>query len=125
MKINQSQKELTQMMMDSRDLNKIGRKKHEEKDSNTAKIKGGPPVVRDFFVYRIDKATTDDDMGEHLNEIGIRYLAVSRLSKDDATFCSYKVTIPLDQVDLIMDTSTWPTGIRIRRFVNRRTQNDE
>ena len=92
---------------------------------NTAKIKGEPPVVRDFFVYRIDKATTDDDMGEHLNEIGIRYLAVSRLSKDDATFCSHKVTIPLDQVDLIMDASTWPTGIRIRRFVNRRTQNDE
>ena len=72
----------------------------------------------------MDKATTDDDMKDHLNYSGIDYISVTRLSNSEATYCSYKLRVSLDQVDKIMNADIWPTGVRIRRFVVRRTNGD-
>ena len=92
--------------------------------ASESRLKGDPPVVRDYFVYRMDKATTDDDMKDHLNDSGIDYISVTRISNSEATYCSYKVRVSLDQVHKIMNADIWPTGVRIRRFVVRRTNGD-
>ena len=88
------------------------------------RLKGSPPVTRDFFVYRVDKTTTDDDMKNHLRDLEINYVSVNRLSNVEATYCSYRISVPLDQVDKIMDANAWPTGIRIRQFVVRQNNKD-
>ena len=92
--------------------------------STGTRLKGGPPVVRKFFVYRLDKDTTDDDIMNHLNDKEIKFVSCVRLSNVDATYCSYCVSVPVDEVDKILDANTWPTGIRIRRFVQRRINDD-
>ena len=69
------------------------------------RLKGSPPVTRDFFVYRVDKTTTDDDMKNHLHDLEINYVSVNRLLNVEATYCSYRISVPLDQVDKIMDAN--------------------
>jgi hypothetical protein len=88
------------------------------------RVKGAPLANRDFFVHRVDKGTEAEDIKQFLLESGIVVNNVTVLSKDVALFRSFKVSVPLCECTKILNADLWPTGIRIRRFLTRKSLNE-
>ena len=87
--------------------------------SGNVRLRGGPPPVRDFFVYRVMKPADEDDVAECLRENNIQFESVLRVSKEEAKFCSFKLTVPLTDSKRVMEPDVWPEGVRIRKFTTR------
>ena len=79
----------------------------------------GAPRTRDLFVYRVDKTVTADDMQRFLSDSGVTVSAIELVSKDCARNCSFRVTVPLTNLDRIFDPMVWPAGIGVRFFRRR------
>ena len=88
-------------------------------DLKNVRLRGGPPPVRDFFVYRVMKPADEDDVAECLRENNIKFESVLRVSKEEAKFCSFKLTVPLTDIKRVMEPDVWPEGVRIRKFTTR------
>ena len=84
--------------------------------ATNTRLLGAPPPSRDFFVYRVVKSANEGDIGTHLASFEIQARSVVKLSHEDSTYSSYKVSVSQDDADKIMDPDKWPNGIRIRRF---------
>ena len=93
------------------------------KASNNRRFKGGPAPVRDFFLYRVDKTSSIADIEEHLNDMKVQYDSVLLLSNEEATYRSFRTSVPIDQCEHIMDGDIWPCGVRIRRYFPERQNN--
>ena len=91
--------------------------------SNKGSFIGGPPPRRDFFLYRVNKNASVEDIAGHMREKEIEPINIGKLSKDEATFCSYKIVVSADFIEKMMAAETWPVGVRtcIRRFRPRNT----
>jgi hypothetical protein len=86
------------------------------------RLRGGPPPMKDFFLYRVLKPANEDDVIECLNENDIKYNSVLKVSKEEARYCSFKLTIPVSEIKKAMEPEVWPEGVRIRRFTTRYNQ---
>lgn len=84
-----------------------------------ARLRGGPPDVRSFFLYRVNKSYGANDVKEHLDEVNVQYVSVQKISNPDAFYCSFKIEVPACMEETIMDGNIWPEGIRIREFQRR------
>ena len=82
-----------------------------------AKFRGGPPPVRDFFVYRVLKPATDEDIKDFLCSNEITVSDVKKISNVEAKYCSFKVSVSLNDVDKVLKPNIWPEGVKIRKFV--------
>jgi hypothetical protein len=89
----------------------------------STRLRGGPPPIRKFFVYRVDKTSTVEDIEAHLTEQSVVYNDVCLLSNPEARFNSFRVDVPLNMMDKVMDDSMWPEGIRIRKYFPPKTDN--
>jgi hypothetical protein len=92
---------------------------------SNGRVKGGPPPMRDFFVYRVDTDTTEDDIKFLLDEKNIMFTKILRASKPGSMFHSFRLTVPVTEQDKVMDPSTWPMGIQVRRFYVKRNVDRE
>ena len=84
--------------------------------SNSARLKGGPPPVREFFVYRVQKCAEENDIEDYLTENNIDFISVIKVSNPDAKFSSFRVSVPIAMVKKVMDGNMWPEGISVRKF---------
>ena len=84
--------------------------------SGNARFRGGPPPVRDYFVYRVMKTTQETDIEECLSDNDIKYELVKKISKEEAKYSSFKISVSLNDIGKVMDPNVWPEGVRIRRF---------
>jgi uncharacterized coiled-coil protein SlyX len=85
-------------------------------------IRGGPPPIRQFFVHRVVKGVTEQDIKDYLSENDIVFNDVCILSKLEATFSSFRVSVPINMVQKIMDGEMWPEGIRVRKYFPPKSQ---
>ncbi|XP_037030800.1 uncharacterized protein LOC119070531 [Bradysia coprophila] len=97
--------------------------------SNIGTSNADPVVhpVKMVVVSNIGKSISVDYLANYLADelkIDKRKIRVSLLlpggkTVDDMNFLQFKVTVPVDKYDLIMNSSTWPSNVRIRDFVNK------
>ena len=83
------------------------------------KLKGGPMPNRDYFVYRVQKQTTEEDMTGYLQDKAITFVSVQKISNPDAMYSSFRIKVPVDVVNKVTDPNSWPEGISVRRFYVR------
>ena len=84
--------------------------------SNSARLKGGPPPVREFFVYSVQKCAEENDIEDYLTENNIDFISVIKVSNPDVKFSSFRVSVPIAMVKKVMDGNMWPEGISVRKF---------
>ena len=104
----------------------VRREKHRQRSravvtgtSGIGNFRGGPPPLRDFFLYRVMKPATADDVAECLRSHEIKCDSVLRVSNEEARFCSFKLSIPITDIKKVMEPDVWPEGVRIRKFTSR------
>ena len=85
----------------------------------STRLLGAPPPTRDFFVYRVDKSTSIEDIKDHLSGCDINIRDLKKVCHSESKFNSYKLSVSVTNADKVMDASIWPDGIRVRRFVRR------
>lgn len=81
-----------------------------------AQIKGAPEPVRDMFIYRVHQDTESDILCKHIEDNGFNVLDLTCISKPEAKFKSFKLSVPVSQFTKLFDESLWPVGIRVRRY---------
>jgi hypothetical protein len=88
-------------------------------------LKAAPEPCRDVFVFRTDKTTTVESLKNYLTEAGVLVRDIVLLSHSDAVYSSFKVTVPISQLEKTMDPNIWPQGIGIRRFWNKKNKTEK
>ena len=84
--------------------------------STNVNIRGAPPPVWDYFVYRIEKNVTIQSMQDHLKNNSINFTDLDQVSHPDSKFLSFKLSVPAKEGNKVMNETLWPEGIRVRRF---------
>ena len=88
-------------------------------NGNASSFKGAPLPMRDFFLYRIDKNTTDDDIKKHLIAKGIKKFELLLQSNEASSFKAYKLSVQVTDKEVIFNPNTWPEGVNVRKWIYR------
>lgn len=80
----------------------------------------GVPRMGYVHVSKLDPKTTADSVSRYLDQIVPSCKCEMLDSRFPEIYSSFKVSVPLDNVDKIMNPSVWPTGVRLNRFFHRR-----
>jgi hypothetical protein len=88
-------------------------------------LKGAPEPSRDLFIFRTDKSTTEESLKEFVRSIGYEVRNIVVLSHKDSVFKSFKLTVPLSQVNEILNPDLWPEGVGIRHFRKHREKKND
>lgn len=80
----------------------------------------GVPRMGYVHVSKLDPETTADSVSRYLDQIVPNCKCEMLDSRFPEIYSSFKVSVPLDDVDKIMNPSVWPTGVRLNRFFHRR-----
>ena len=62
------------------------------------------------------KTTQETDIEECLSDNDIKYELVKKISKEEAKYSLFKISVSLNDIGKVMDPNVWPEGVRIRRF---------
>lgn len=77
------------------------------------------PRLGYVHVYRLDPNTKADTIDNYLKDIAAGCKCEALVSKHPDIYASFKITVPFDGVEKVMDSSVWPIGTRINRFFHR------
>lgn len=95
--------------------------------SASGPVKGVPrPLV--CFVGRLNIDTTEDDLRDYLDSVGIHDAICKKLSsRDGKTFktAAFRVACRLEFRDLFYDESVWPDGCEVRDWYVRANNNGQ
>jgi len=82
----------------------------------------GAPQVGSIFVFHVEKSTEEADVQDWLQEKKkVEAVSVRQMSHPDSTFKSFKVTLPKDELNRVLqDDFGWPENVKIRRFAPSR-----
>lgn len=78
------------------------------------------PKLGYVHVYRLDPNTREETVSNYIKSIVPDSKCEILTSKFPDVYASFKVTLPLNDVDKIMNPSVWPVGTRVSRFFHRR-----
>jgi hypothetical protein len=76
----------------------------------------------DIFVFRCEKEATSDNVKDFIEQNNINVLHIECVSSSDARYKSFRVTVPRNAREDVMDCNFWPDGVGVRYFRKRRTQ---
>ena len=79
-------------------------------------------VTREFFIFRVDKEHTADDIKVFIQEQGVTVIDISCVSHVDSYTNSYHVVAQAKNVDNMSMPDFWPEGICCRRFYRKRNE---
>ena len=65
----------------------------------------------------MEKPATEQDIVDCLQDNEISAAKVVKISNSEARYCSFKITVALNDVVNILKPEIWPEGVRIRKFV--------
>ena len=88
------------------------------------RFKGGPPPTRDYFIYRVVKPTTEEAIKDFLQDNEITCDKVKMVSNPEAKYCSFKISVCVNEVDKLLTPDIWPEGVRVRKFFNNANSNN-
>ena len=83
---------------------------------DSSKLRGAPVPSRDLFIYRVAKDTDVNDLTEYMKEAGVDPRCVTKVSKSEAKFDSFKVEVKVTDMETALEEDFWPVGICARRF---------
>ena len=75
-----------------------------------------PPPDRDFFICRVHKSDAISEVGEYITRKGVKFRKLTKASNDNAKLNSFKLTIPVDDINKVKDPLLWPKGWNVRRW---------
>ena len=84
-------------------------------------LRGAPEPQRDVFVYRVNYGS-ELDIATFCKKKGILVRGCTLLSHPAAKFKSFKISVLLGQVNLVLNENFWPKGIKAKRFVDRKKE---
>lgn len=90
------------------------------RETNGASLKAVPPVGY-VHVYRLDPGTSEGAVGEYLKQFIPDCKCEILNSKHPDVYSSFKITVPLNDVDKVMNPDVWPVGTRVNRYFHRRS----
>ena len=75
-----------------------------------------PPA--DIFVWGVHRETTPEDIVNDLATSGIIITAndIQKKSKNEATLCSYKISIPAADFQKALNPEIWPLRVKVREY---------
>jgi len=92
---------------------------------NQSKLKGAPEPSRDVFISRVLPQYTEEDIREHLLEMGIEPRCIEQKSHIESRFKSFRVELALSNMAKVMDPERWDDGICIKRWYPSRDSGDK
>ena len=93
-------------------------------DLGGCQIKGAPEPDRDLFISRLDKQTSDRDLKNFISDNGFTVRNLQRISHVDASYKSYRLTVPKSQFADLFKEEIWPSGVCVRKYVIPRRDNE-
>ena len=87
------------------------------------RIQGAPPPIRELFVSRVMRSTSDEDMLNYVKSLRVNIIDFERVSHDDSKYKSYNVTVSISDYMYLFDSELWPEGIYVGRYNQPRTEN--
>ena len=90
--------------------------------STTSTLKAEKKIL--LFATRFDPDTTDEDIKKHIGTVCNSKLEKLSLKNKDR-IASYKITIPLQDKDKILEENFWPNGIVLNRYYFPREQTND
>ena len=78
--------------------------------------------LREFFIFRVDKEHTADDIKVFIQEQEVTVIDISCVSHADSYTNSYHVVAQAKNVDNMSMPDFWPEGICCRRFYRKRNE---
>ena len=94
----------------------LRRKKFVTGTSASNTLQGALEPSRDLCVYRTVKKTEGKDISSYLCSKGIKERSVTKLSKAESKFASFKVEVQVSDMNSLLDSDFWPEGICVRRY---------
>lgn len=87
------------------------------KGSATNSILKGVEKQAHLHVYRLDKSTNVEDIVTHLKSNQFNKISCEKLqSKHPEEYTSFKISVPISDLDKIKNPDIWPTGTCINRY---------
>ena len=78
---------------------------------------------QDLFVFRVMKSVEDSDIEKYIrNQDGVDLVSCECVSHKDAPSKSYHVVLHTMEKSTAMDPEFWPTGVSVRMYFRKRTQ---
>ena len=74
---------------------------------NSSKLRGAPVPSRDLFIYRVAKDTDVNVLTEYMKEAGVDPRCVTKLSKSEAIFDSFKTEVKLTDMATALEEDFW------------------
>ena len=84
-------------------------------------LRGASEPQRDIFVYRV-KYGSEKDIAAYCKSKGILVRDCTLISHPASKFKSFKISVLLGQVNLVLNDNFWPKDIKAKRFVDRQKE---
>jgi hypothetical protein len=81
----------------------------------------GAPPTRNLFIYRVKKHVPLEEVREYI-EKEIPVINLVKVSHENATFQSFKLTINAADLDTVFTNGFWPVDVGCARYIMRRRQ---
>lgn len=79
-------------------------------------LNAAPMPSRDFFIWRVQKGTTVDQMGQYIRQKGVDYRELVQMNHAESANASFKLSVSFSDADKLRDSSFWPDGIWVRKW---------
>ncbi|CAH0720919.1 unnamed protein product, partial [Brenthis ino] len=74
-----------------------------------------------LYISNVDKNTSERDICEYVQSKTQEKITIQKLTmKEDKQYCSYKIFVSRNKLDLYLNSDIWPEGIMFRRFIQFR-----
>jgi hypothetical protein len=78
-----------------------------------------PSPTWHYFVYKVHKDDNIDEVREYTSKQGVVVRDLVKTSHNDAKYNSFKLSVPRESADSVLNPEFWPKGIYIRRWHER------
>jgi hypothetical protein len=82
----------------------------------------GAPQTLDIFVFRCEKDISRDNVKSFLEENDVNVMDIECVSSVNARYKSFRVSVPRDCREMVMNSDFWPEGVGVRYFRRKRYQ---
>ena len=79
-------------------------------------IAAGEPR-KHLFIYQVSRKTDEQDIRDYISNVQkVEYILLSKISKPEAAYQSFRLTVKSEDYDRLNDASAWPVGVKVRRY---------
>lgn len=79
------------------------------------------PPDRDYFLWRVHKNDSEEKVGKYIKKKGLIYRGLVKVSNEEATFNSVKLTVSKSDVPKVLNPDTWAKGWCVHKW-NEKTK---